>query len=99
MKIKKDDELKILNEEELDAVQVEETEAAEEEPVVEKVEAVVVTTGTVIANMLNIRALPTMDSFPIGTLCKGNTIQYTVENDEWLKLEGRSGYVKREFIQ
>ena len=92
------DELKILNEEELDATPVEESEVVEE-PVVEKVEAEVVTTGTVITNMLNIRSGAGLNFVPIGTLYKGDTIRYTVENDEWLKLEDRAGFVMKEFIQ
>lgn len=69
------------------------------EPVVEKVEAEVVTTGTVIANMLNIRSGPSKDYLPVGTLNRGDKVEYTVENDEWLKLTNRVGYVMKEFIQ
>ena len=69
------------------------------EPVIEKVEAEVVTTGTVIANMLNIRSGPSKDFLPVGTLVKGDKVEYTVENDEWLKLTNRVGYVMKEFIQ
>ena len=69
------------------------------EPVIEKVEAEVVTTGTVIANMLNIRSGPSKDFLPVGTLSRGDKVEYTVENDEWLKLTNRVGYVMKEFIQ
>ncbi len=69
------------------------------EPVIEKVEAEVVTTGTVIANMLNIRSGPSKDFHPIGTLTRGDKVEYTVENDEWLKLTNRVGYVMKKFIQ
>lgn len=69
------------------------------EPVIEKVEAEVVTTGTVIANMLNIRSGPSKDFLPIGTLTRGDKVEYTVENDEWLKLTNRVGYVMKKFIQ
>ena len=69
------------------------------EPVIEKVEAEVVTTGTVTANMLNIRSGPSKDFLPVGTLVKGDKVEYTVENEEWLKLTNRVGYVMKEFIQ
>lgn len=69
------------------------------EPVIEKVEAEVVTEGIVIANMLNIRSGPSKDFLPIGTLEKGDKVEYTVENEEWLKLTNRVGYVMKEFIQ
>ena len=69
------------------------------EPVIEKVEAEVVTEGTVIANMLNIRSGPSKDFQPIGTLTRGDKVEYTVENEEWLKLTNRVGYVMKEFIQ
>lgn len=69
------------------------------EPVIEKVEAEVVTTGTVIANMLNIRSGPSKDFQPIGTLARGDKVEYIVENEEWLKLTNRVGYVMKEFIQ
>lgn len=87
MKAKKVNELEILNEEQLDALPVEEVEAS------------VVTTGVVTAAMLNIRSGPGMGYVPLGTLYKGDKVDYTVENDEWLKLENRAGFVKREFIQ
>ena len=77
------------------------TETVEEvsESVIEKVEAEVITTGTVIANMLNVRSGPSKDFAPIGTLYKGDKIEYVTENDEWLKLTSRAGYVMKKFIQ
>ena len=96
MKFKKDNELEILNEEQLDALPVEEEVS---EPAIETVEASVVSNGVVITAMLNIRSGPGMDYVPLGTLYKGDKVEYTVENDEWLKLENRVGFVKREFIQ
>ena len=69
------------------------------EPAVEKVEAEVVTTGVVTANLLNIRSGPSKDTNPIGTLAKGEKVEYTVENNKWLKLTNRVGYVMKEFIQ
>ena len=68
------------------------------EPEVERVEAEVVTTGTVIANLLNIRQGASTSFLPIGTLKKGDKVEYTVENDEWLKLT-TGGYVMKQFIQ
>lgn len=68
------------------------------EPVIEKIEAEVVATGTVAANMLNIRSGPGINFVPIGTLTSGAVVDYTVENDEWLKLVN-GGYVMRKFIQ
>ena len=70
-----------------------------EEPEPERVEAEVVTKGTVIANMLNIRSGPSTSFTPNGTLYSGNVIEYTVEKSEWLKLTDGRGYVMREFIQ
>ena len=100
MKLRKDNDLEILNEEQLDAIPVEPETVEEvvEEPVIERVEAEVVTEGTVIANMLAVRSGPSKSYLPIGTLYKGNTIKYTVENDEWLKLIS-GGYVMKEFVQ
>lgn len=68
-------------------------------PVIEKVEAEVVTEGTVIANMLNIRSGPSKEFLPVGTLSRGDKVEYTVENDEWLKLTNRVGYVMKKFVQ
>ena len=96
MKFRKDNTFEILNEEQLDAIPVE-PETVEE--VVERVEAEIVTEGTVIANMLAVRSGPSKSYLPIGTLYKGDTIKYTVENDEWLKLMDRDGFVMKEFVQ
>lgn len=96
MKKELDKDLEILNEEELD--QVEEETVRKPETAVEKVEAEVVATGTVIANMLNIRSGPGTNFVPIGTLTSGAVVEYTVENDEWLKLTN-GGYVMKKFIQ
>lgn len=103
MKFRKDNTLEILNEEQLDAIPAE-PETVEEvvetvEEVVERVEAEIVTEGTVIANMLAVRSGPSKSYLPIGTLYKGDTIKYTVENDEWLKLMDRNGFVMKEFVQ
>ena len=68
------------------------------ESVIDKVEAEVVATGTVTANMLNIRSGPGTNFVPIGTLTSGAMVEYTVENDEWLKLV-KGGYVMKKFIQ
>ena len=96
MKLRKGNVLEILNEEQLDAIPAE-SETVEE--VVERVEAEIVTEGTVIANMLAVRSGPSKSYLPIGTLYKGDTIKYTVENDEWLKLMDRDGFVMKEFVQ
>ena len=76
---------------------------AAEEPVteeVERVEAEVVMTGVVTADMLNIRSGPGTSFFPNGTLYKGDKVEYTVENDEWVKLANRkASYCMKEFIQ
>lgn len=100
MKKKKAYELEILDEKELDALEIEPeiVEETVEEPVVERVEADVVTEGTVIANMLAVRSGPSKSYLPIGTLYKGNTIMYTVENAEWLKLVS-GGFVMKEFVK
>ena len=89
-------DLDILNEEELDQVEAE--TAKEPETAVEKAEGEVVTTGTVIASMLNIRSGPGTNFVPIGTLTSGEAVEYTVENDEWLKLV-KGGYVMKKFIK
>ena len=52
------------------------------EPVIEKVEAEVVTKGVVTANLLNIRKGPGKEFYPIGTLALGEEVEYTVENEE-----------------
>ncbi len=96
MKKELDNDLKILNEEELDQVEAE--TANEPEIAVEKVEVEVATTGTVTANMLNIRSGPGTNFVPIGTLTNGTVVEYTVENDEWLKLV-KGGYVMKKFIK
>ena len=75
----------------------------EEEPVVEeieRVEAEVVMTGVVTANMLNIRSGPGLSFLPCGTLYKGDKVEYTVENDEWVKLANRkASYCMKQFIR
>lgn len=68
------------------------------EPVIEKVEAELVTEGVVTAVMLNVRSGPSMDNNPISTLYKGTKVMYTVENEEWVKLEN-GGFCKREYIK
>ena len=70
-----------------------------EEPVIEKVEAEIVTKGVVTAKLLNIRKGPGKEFDPMGTLSLGEEIEYTVENDEWLKLTNRVGYVMKQFIR
>lgn len=85
----------------LDGKPISKTEPITEEvaePVIDKVEAEVVATGTVTANMLNIRSGPGTNFVPIGTLTSGAMVEYTVENDEWLKLV-KGGYVMKKFIQ
>jgi len=96
MKKELDNDLEILNEEEPDQVEAE--TAKEPETVVEKVEAEIVGTGMVTANMLNIRSGPGTNFVPIGTLTSGTMVEYTDENDEWLKL-AKGGYVMKKFIQ
>ena len=95
MKKELDNDLEILNEEELDQVEVE--EPTTEEPI-EKVEAEVVTTGKVVASMLNVRSGAGINYAPIGTLYRGDSVEYTVENDEWAKL-ANGGFVMKKFIQ
>ena len=68
------------------------------EPAVEQVEAEVVTTGTVIANILNVRSGPSLDANPIGTLYKDTKVEYTKENDEWIKLTD-GGFCMSKYIQ
>lgn len=54
--------------------------------------------GKVIAKMLNVRPDPSMDNMPLRILYEGDTIEYTVENDEWYKLVD-GGYVMAKYIQ
>ena len=80
---------------------VKETAVQENEEVetpIEKVEAEVVREGVVTAGMLNVRSGPSMDNNPISTLYKGTKVMYTVENEEWVKLEN-GGFCKREYIK
>ena len=83
--------------EETSEVSVEEESVVEE---VERVEAEIVMTGVVTANMLNIRSGPGLSFLPCGTLCKGDKVEYTIENDEWVKLADRkASYCMKQFIQ
>ena len=65
---------------------------------IEQVEAEVVTTGVVIANMLNVRSGPSLNDNPIKTLYKDDKVEYTKENDEWVKLTD-GGFCMSKYIQ
>lgn len=67
-------------------------------PEVEQVEAEVVTSGTVIADMLNVRSGPSLETNPIRTLYKGDKVEFTKENDEWVKLTD-GGFCVSKYIQ
>ena len=96
----------VINEPVIETEAAEEVVEAVEEPIAkkakkaeaEKVEADVVTTGTVVTRALNVRKGPGLEFLPIGTLYEGNEIEYVPENDEWLKLMS-GGYVMKKFIQ
>ena len=65
---------------------------------VEKVDAVVVTKGTVIAKMLNVRSGPSTKFLPIQVLYEGDKVEFTEENDDWLKLTN-GGFVMSKYIK
>ena len=54
--------------------------------------------GIVIASMLNVRANPSMDANPIGTLRKGDKIRYKNVNAEWCEIVP-GGFCMSKFIQ
>lgn len=65
---------------------------------VEKVESEVVREGVVTAEMLNVRSGPSMYTNAISTLYKGTKVMYTVENEEWVKLDN-GGFCMSKFIK
>ncbi len=77
---------KVVNEEPLNV------EVASSEPEVK------VLKGKVIAKMLNVRPDASMNRPPLRILYEGDKIKYTVENDEWYKLDD-GGYVMAKFIK
>ena len=54
--------------------------------------------GIVMASMLNIRANPSLDANPIGTLRKGDKIRYKKVNAEWCEIVP-GGFCMSKYIQ
>lgn len=54
--------------------------------------------GIVTASMLNVRANPSLDANPIGTLRKGDKIRYKKVNAEWYEIVP-GGFCMSKFIQ